>query len=154
MTARLAQHMTRRQLLRHSAWFGSAVVLTVAGGEVYSHMAGAGGHRQTENGPDTLTFVQLSDSHLGFHGAANTDVTGSFARAVDHVNSLAARPDFVMHTGDLTHLATPGQFDQVKQMMKGLRSGGTHTVPGEHDAIDDSGQKYRAAFGAGSRGDG
>ncbi|MEU5432003.1 metallophosphoesterase [Streptomyces sp. NPDC020719] len=146
--------MTRRQLLRHSAWFGSAVVLTVAGGEVYSHVAGSSGHQQTANGPDTLSFVQLSDSHLGFHGAANTDVTGSFARAVDQVNALSARPDFVMHTGDLTHLATPGQFDQVKQMMKGLHSGSTHTVPGEHDAIDDAGQKYRAAFGAGSRGDG
>ncbi|WP_223279631.1 metallophosphoesterase family protein [Streptomyces sp. SDr-06] len=152
MTARLGPHMTRRQLMRHSAWFGSAVVLSVAGGEVYSHLAGSGG--QSKNGPDTLTFVQLSDSHLGFRGTANTDVTGSFARAIDHVNSLPTRPDFVMHTGDLTHLATPGQFDQVKQMMKGLHSGGTHTVPGEHDALDDSGQKYRAAFGAGSRGDG
>ncbi|MBD0741423.1 metallophosphoesterase [Streptomyces sp. CBMA152] len=146
--------MTRRQLLRHSAWFGSAVVLTVAGGEVYSHVAGSSGHEQKTNGPDTLTFAQLSDSHLGFHGTANPDVTDSFARAVDQVNALPARPDFVMHTGDLTHLATPGQFDQVKQMMKGLHGGSTHTVPGEHDAIDDAGQKYRAAFGAGSRGDG
>ncbi|WP_369373082.1 metallophosphoesterase [Streptomyces sp. cg36] len=154
MSSDSPHRMTRRQLLRHSAWFGSAVVLTVAGGEVYSHVAGSSGHQQKPNGPNTLTFAQLSDSHLGFHGPANTDVAGSFARAVDRVNALDARPDFVMHTGDLTHLATPGQFDQVKQMMKGLHGGSLHTVPGEHDAIDDAGQKYRAAFGAGSRGDG
>ncbi|MFD7341069.1 metallophosphoesterase family protein [Streptomyces violascens] len=145
--------MTRRQLLRHSAWFGSAVVLTVGGGEIVSHLVGSG-HQQMATGPGTLSIVQLSDSHLGFRGAANTDVTGSFSRAIERVNSLDQRPDFVMHTGDLTHLATPAQFDQVKQMMTGLRTGQVHTVPGEHDAIDDAGQKYRSAFGAGSRGDG
>ncbi|MGW2818725.1 metallophosphoesterase family protein [Streptomyces sp. NPDC001415] len=147
------QRMSRRQLLRHGAWFGSAVVLTVGGGEIVSHLVGSG-HKQAEPGPGTLSIVQLSDSHLGFHGAANADVTGSFSRAIERVNSLDQRPDFVMHTGDLTHLSTPDQFDQVKQMMTGLKTGQVHTVPGEHDAIDDAGQKYRTAFGAGSRGDG
>jgi hypothetical protein len=145
--------MTRRQLLRRSAWFGAAVVLTVGGGEIVSHLVGSG-HQQMATGPGTLSIVRLSDSHLGFRGAANTDVTGSFSRAIERVNSLDQRLDFVMHSGDLTHLATPAQFDQVKQMMTGLRTGQVHTVPGEHDAIDDAGQKYRSAFGAGSRGDG
>jgi Icc protein len=147
--------MSRRQLLRHGAWFGSAVALTVVGGEVISHVAGgtpaAPATAATDN---ALRFVQVSDSHIGFAGPANTDVTGSFEGAIGQINALGYEPDFVMHTGDLTHLSTPGQFDQVKQMMNGLRTGRVFTVPGEHDSVDDAGQKYRSAFGSGTRGDG
>ncbi|MBV9058944.1 MAG: metallophosphoesterase [Pseudonocardiales bacterium] len=146
--------MSRRQLLRHTAWFGAAVVLTVTGGEVISHLGGTPAPAAVAADPRALRFVQVSDSHLGFHGPANSDVTGSFARAVDEVNGLGFRPDFVMHTGDLTHLSTPDQFDQVRQMMRGLRTGQVFTVPGEHDSVDDHGQKYRAMFGAGIHGDG
>jgi calcineurin-like phosphoesterase family protein len=146
--------MSRRQLLRHTAWFGAAVVLTVTGGEVISHLGGTPAPAAVAADPRALRFVQVSDSHLGFHGPANSDVTGSFARAVDEVNGLGFRPDFVMHTGDLTHLSTPDQFDQVRQMMRGLRTGQVFTVPGEHDSVDDHGQKYRAMFGAGTHGDG
>jgi 3',5'-cyclic AMP phosphodiesterase CpdA len=145
--------MTRRQLMRHSAWFGAAVVLTVAGGEVISHVAGAASNTPTPKRPD-LRFVQLSDSHIGFKGTANPDVTGAFSRAIDQINHLDGAPDFVIHTGDLTHLATPAQFDQTKQMLSGLRTPHVFTVPGEHDSIDDGGQRYRQTFGAGSRGDG
>lgn len=146
--------MSRRQLLRHTAWFGAAVVLTVSGGEVISHIGGTFAAAPLAQDPHALRFVQISDSHLGFHGSANMDVTGSFSRAINQVNSLAFRPDFVMHTGDLTHLSTPAQFDQVAQMLQGLRTGAVFTVPGEHDSVDDHGQKYRAMFGAGTRGDG
>jgi hypothetical protein len=147
--------MSRRQLLRHTAWFGAAVVLTVTGGEVISHLGNPpAAATAAAQDPHALRFVQISDSHLGFHGPANTDVTGSFSRAIDQVNTLGFRPDFVMHTGDLTHLSTPAQFDQVGQMLRGLRTGGVFTVPGEHDSVDDHGQKYRAMFGAGNHGDG
>jgi 3',5'-cyclic AMP phosphodiesterase CpdA len=149
------QGMTRRQLMRHSAWFGAAVVLTVAGGEVISHVVGSGSAdaAQSEARP-TLRFVQVSDSHIGFKGTANPNVTDTFTHAIDQINGLASPPDFVIHTGDLTHLATPDQFDQVKQMLTGLKTPHIFTVPGEHDSIDDGGQKYRAAFGAGTQGDG
>ncbi|GAA4583526.1 metallophosphoesterase [Planotetraspora phitsanulokensis] len=143
--------MTRRQLMRHSAWFGAAVVLVVSDGELLSHIVGSADPIPANA---ALRFVQVSDSHIGFRGPANTDVSGSFSDAIEQVNGLAHRPDFVMHTGDLTHLATPAQFDQVKQMMTGLKTGQVFTVPGEHDSIDDAGQKYRRALGAGSRGDG
>jgi 3',5'-cyclic AMP phosphodiesterase CpdA len=146
--------MSRRQLLRHSAWFGAAVVLAVASGEVISHVDGTATTAAVLDDPHALRFAQVSDSHIGFTGGANTDVTGSFSRAITQINSLGFRPDFVMHTGDLTHLSTQAQFDQVKQMMGGLRAGGVFTVPGEHDSVGDHGQKYRAAFGAGSKGDG
>lgn len=143
--------MSRRQLIRHSAWFGAAVGLAVVGGEVISHVAGSATATLTR---PTLRFAQVSDSHIGFTGPANADVTGSFTRAVDQINGLGYTPDFVIHTGDLTHLATPGQFDQVKQMLSGLETPHVFTVPGEHDSVDDAGQKYRKVFGAGTRGDG
>ncbi|MBF6146742.1 metallophosphoesterase [Nocardia nova] len=143
--------MTRRQLLRHSAWFGAAVGLTVVGGEVISHVAGAA--PATAERP-TLRFAQISDSHIGFQGTANANVTDTFTEAIDQVNTLGYTPDFVIHTGDLTHLATPAQFDQVRQMMSGLSTPHIFTVPGEHDSTDDGGQRYRSVFGKGTRGDG
>jgi 3',5'-cyclic AMP phosphodiesterase CpdA len=145
--------MNRRQLIRHSAWFGAAVGLAVVGGEVISHVAGTADAARSTARP-TLRFAQVSDSHIGFTGKANSNVAGSFNQAIERINNLGYTPDFVIHTGDLTHLATPEQFDQVKQMMTGLRTPHVFTVPGEHDSIDDGGQKYRSAFGAGTRGDG
>ena len=145
--------MTRRQLIRHSAWFGAAVGLAVVGGEVISHIAGTAGAAHTQARP-TLRFAQISDSHIGFQGTANANVTGTFTEAINQVNGLGYTPDFVIHTGDLTHLSTPDQFDQVKQMLTGLNTPHIFTVPGEHDSVDDAGQKYRQVFGAGTRGDG
>ncbi|HYP94069.1 MAG TPA: metallophosphoesterase [Mycobacterium sp.] len=144
--------MTRRQLMRHSAWFGAAVVLTVAGGEVISHVAGSAGAAQPAK--PAMRFAQISDSHIGFKGPANTNVTDTFNHAIGQINGLDYTPDFVIHTGDLTHLATPDQFDQVKHMLGELNTPHVFTVPGEHDSTDDAGQKYRQAFGAGTRGDG
>jgi 3',5'-cyclic AMP phosphodiesterase CpdA len=144
--------MTRRQLIRHSAWFGAAVVLTVAGGEVISHVAGSAGAAQPAK--PAMRFAQISDSHIGFKGPANTNVTDTFNHAIGQINGLDYTPDFVIHTGDLTHLATPDQFDQVKHMLGELNTPHVFTVPGEHDSTDDAGQKYRQAFGAGTRGDG
>jgi 3',5'-cyclic AMP phosphodiesterase CpdA len=147
-----ARGLSRRKLLRHTAWFGSAVVLTVVGGEVISHIAGPADAPPAD--ASALRFVQVSDSHLGFTGMANPEIGVSFAQAIAQINALPYEPAFVIHSGDLTHLATPAQFDQVKQMMSGLRAGHVRAVPGEHDSIDDSGQKYRAAFGEATTGDG
>jgi hypothetical protein len=96
--------MSRRQLMRHSAWFGAAVVLTVAGGEVISHVAGSSGAAQQAT--PALRFAQISDSHIGFNGPANPNVTDTFNHAIGQLNSLGYAPDFVIHTGDLTHRAT------------------------------------------------
>jgi 3',5'-cyclic AMP phosphodiesterase CpdA len=148
------RQMTRRQLMRHSAWFGAAVVLTVAGSEVISHVAGAATPATAPPQRAALRFAQVSDSHLGFTGTANANVTDTFTEAIGQINNLGYTPDFVIHTGDLTHLATPEQFDQVKQMMTGVNTPHIFTVPGEHDSIDDGGQKYLKAFGSGTRGDG
>jgi 3',5'-cyclic AMP phosphodiesterase CpdA len=145
--------MSRRQLMRHSAWFGAAVALTVAGGEVISHVAGDG---TASASPDTgqLRFVQVSDSHLGCKGPANPDVAATFAAAVNQVNSLGYEPDFVIHTGDITHLSAAAEFNQARDMMSDLRTPRVFTVPGEHDSINDGGRGYRKVFGAQSLGEG
>jgi len=147
--------MTRRQLMRHAGWFGGAVVLSVVGGEVISRLA-ADDAVSAAAGADrhTLRFVQVSDSHIGFNGPANTDVTASFEHALDRINSLGFRPDFVMHTGDLTHLSTRAQFDQVKHMLSTARTDRVFVVPGEHDSVGDGGKAYLGTFGANTSGDG
>jgi Icc protein len=145
--------MSRRQLIRHSAWFGAAVALAVVGGEVISHVAGDG---TASAAADTgqLRFVQVSDSHLGFTGTANPDVTATFASAIDQANSLGYEPDFVMHTGDISHLSTASEFGLARDMMSDLRTPRVFTVPGEHDAINDGGRAYRKFFGAQTQGEG
>jgi 3',5'-cyclic AMP phosphodiesterase CpdA len=142
---------SRRRFLRHSAWAGAGLAVAVTGGVVTTEVLSGGHH--TPKGAD-FTFVQISDSHIGYVGPANPDVTNTFQQSLDQVNRMADRPDFVIHTGDLTHFTTLPQLDQVKQMMAGLRTGQVLTLPGEHDSTDDTGQKYRSVFGAGSRGDG
>jgi 3',5'-cyclic AMP phosphodiesterase CpdA len=144
-----AEGMGRRDFLRHSAWAGSAVVFSVAGGTLLSACAGSE-HSATKD----FTFAQISDPHIGFSGKANPDVTGSFMEAIAQVNALPERPAFVVNTGDLTHTSTPAQFDQVKQLQSTLKTDRVFVVPGEHDAVDDGGTKYLAAFGAGSQGNG
>ena len=149
--------MTRRQLARHAGWFGSAIVLTVTGGEVISHIAGsrdAAAAASSAAAASALRFVQVSDSHIGFTGAANTDVTATFTEAINQINTLGYRPDFVIHTGDLTHVSAPAQFDQVHQMLTGVDTDRVFTVPGEHDSIGDAGRAYRQRFGANTVGDG
>ena len=143
--------ISRRRFLRHAAWAGAAVAVTVSGGVVTSKVLH---HGSSAPKAEDFTFVQISDSHIGFTGAANSDVTKTFQSAIDLVNGLPARPDFVVHTGDLTHFSTNEQFDQVKQMLSALRTGQVLVLPGEHDSTDDTGQKYRQFFGAGTQGDG
>jgi len=152
-TGRGEHGMTRRQLIRHSAWFGAAVALTFTGGKVISRVAGDGAGRTPVNTSE-LQFVQVGDSHLGFTGTANTDVTATFATAINQVNSLGYTPDFVMHTGDITHLSTAAEFGLAREMMSDLRTPRVFTVPGEHDAINDGGKAYRKFFGAQTLGTG
>jgi 3',5'-cyclic-AMP phosphodiesterase len=140
--------------MRHTAWFGAAVVLTVSGGEVISHIAGDETPAAAPDSPVTLRFVQISDSHLGFTGSANLDVAATFGAAINQVNSLGFEPDFVMHSGDITHLSLAAEFGQAKEMMSDIRAPRIFTVPGEHDTINDGGALYRTFFGANTLGDG
>jgi 3',5'-cyclic AMP phosphodiesterase CpdA len=91
-------------------------------------------------------FVQISDSHIGFNKPANTDVNGTLNSAVEKINALAKQPDFIIHTGDITHLAKPAEFDTTVQILKGLRQKEVHYVPGEHDVTGDDGNEYFGRF--------
>lgn len=153
--ALISREVGRRGFLTCASWTGAAVVWTVSGGllsacgAAVSQLATSPAARRTKD----LFFVQLSDSHIGFHGSANPDVLGSLTRAIDMVNALPQRPAFVMHTGDLTHTATATQFDGVDQLLRTIKTPQLLTVPGEHDTVEGP-SAYLQTFGKGSAGDG
>lgn len=111
-------------------------------------------HRDPAALKGELSFVQISDSHIGFNKPANPDVTATLQEAVAKINALPAPPAFVLHTGDLTHLSKAAEFDTLDQVLKGLNTSRVFYVPGEHDVLDDNGKQYRERFGEDSLGDG
>ena len=139
----------RRGFLKCMAWAGTGLVWSVGGGILSSRALGQG--RGGSSGA-SFSFVQISDSHIGFSKEPNKDVAATLQVAVDRINALPERPDLLIHTGDLTHLSTPREFDAVAEILKGARVGHIAYVPGEHDIIGDS--KYLDRFGAGTKGDG
>src|SRR5262249_13950983 len=132
------------------AWAGTGLVWTVSGGLLGCSPVGS--NSPTVEGG--FSFVQLSDSHIGFGKEPNKDVKATFQRAVDKVNALPQRPALVLHTGDLTHLARPEEFDAAAEILRGIKGGEVVAVPGEHDVFTDEGKLYRERFGKGSQGSG
>ncbi|KRE88648.1 metallophosphoesterase [Frateuria sp. Soil773] len=142
----------RRQALGClAAWTGAAVLWSVAGGVPRALGMAAGGEAAAAP-PGALSFVQISDTHIGFNKAANPDVVGSLRRAIADINALPQRPAFVVHTGDISHLSRADQFGQARELFQEIRTDRLHTVPGEHDAIDDGVAGYLRVFGADGRG--
>ncbi|MGA8144303.1 MAG: metallophosphoesterase [Candidatus Acidiferrales bacterium] len=144
----------RRGFLKCMAWAGTGTLCLVQGGVLksfaLSEMAGMG--RSTLRGE--LSFVQISDSHIGFNKAANPDVTATLDEAIAKINALRESPAFVLHTGDLSHLSKPSEFDTLDQRLKGVRTEKIFYIPGEHDVLNDDGKQYRERYGKGTRGDG
>ena len=107
-------------------------------------------------GKTDFGFVQISDSHIGFSKAANHDVTATLQEVIAKINLLPTPPDFILHTGDLTQLSKPEQFDTVDQVLKSAKTktGQVFYVPGEHDVLNDGGQQYLARYGKGTHGGG
>src|SRR4029077_15901219 len=93
-----------------------------------------------------FSFVQISDSHIGFNKDANKDVIGTLQKAIAKINALPAPPDFILHTGDLSHLSEAEEFDALEQNLKAIKTNGIFYVPGEHDGISDNGALYRERF--------
>jgi Icc protein len=100
-----------------------------------------------------FSFVQISDSHIGFNKPANQDVLGTLQATIDKINGMPAAPSFVLHTGDLTHLAQADQFDTLDQSLRTVKAEKIFYVPGEHD-MTDNGKLYLERFGKGTKGDG
>lgn len=101
-----------------------------------------------------VLFVQISDTHIGFRKEANPDVAGTLDRTIDRINALPDRPALILHTGDITQLSKPEEFDEARQHLSRLRVAELHTTPGEHDMIDGTGETYLAHFGQESKGRG
>jgi 3',5'-cyclic AMP phosphodiesterase CpdA len=131
------------------AWAGTGLVWAMNGGVLSSHELLAGPKRKTG-----FSFVQISDSHIGFNRDPNHDVTKTLQEAVDKINALEEQPAFVIHTGDITHLASAEQFDTAAQVMKSARASQVYYVPGEHDVFTDDGKLYLESFGGGTLGHG
>jgi len=144
----------RRGFLKCMAWAGTGVLWTISGGilrsQTLSHAADA---EKMAAGAD-LSFVQISDSHIGFNKEANKDVTATLREAVARINALPKTPSFMLHTGDLSHLAEAEEFDTLEQLLKSCKTKQVFYVPGEHDVLNDNGQQYRDRFGKGSKGSG
>jgi Icc protein len=146
----------RRGFLKCMAWAGTGLLCTIGGGLLTSSSLGAPLSRPTGQKYRGLDFVQISDSHIGFSKAANQDVTATLQEAVAKINALPKQPAFILHTGDLTQLSKPDQFDTVDQILKGAKTttGRIFYVPGEHDVLNDNGQQFLARYGKGTLGDG
>jgi 3',5'-cyclic-AMP phosphodiesterase len=139
----------RRGMLKCMAWVGTGLLWSVSGGLAKSRVLG-----QTATAKPSLSFVQISDSHLGFARNPNRDVAATLKQTIDRINALPERPAFVLHTGDLTHMAKPEEFDAVTELLKEVKTGGVLFVPGEHDFDTDGNQEYLKRYGKRTMGSG
>src|SRR6476660_2933025 len=107
----------RRGFLKCMAWAGTGVIWSINGGLLTSTALGQEASNRNAIATAELNFVQMSDSHIGFNKPANTDVVGTTREAIMRINALPKPPEFLLHTGDLTHLTEPEQFDTLAQVM-------------------------------------
>jgi len=143
----------RRGFLKCMAWAGTGALCVMQGGVLKSYslsrLSDLGANKVGE-----LSFVQISDSHMGFNKAANPDVVGTLKAAVDKINGLAMPPEFMLHTGDISHLSKPEEFDTVDQILKCASAKDVFFVPGEHDVLGDDGKQYLERYGKNAKGAG
>ena len=159
-TEKNSDGIDRRGFLECMAWAGTGVLWMMSGGILKSYGMSqmidktTGGLKSGLVVPKSdFSFVQISDSHIGFNKAANPDVVGTLKAAIDKINNMPTAPKFVLHTGDLTHLAQADEFDTLEQSLKSIKTEKIFYVPGEHD-VTDNGKLYLERFGKGTQGDG
>jgi len=140
----------RRGFLQCMAWAGTGIVWSFIGGIPVSHAFGA---KPPKQHAEDFSFIQISDSHIGFAKPANPDVTGTLQKAVDKIRAASSVPDFLIHTGDLTHTSKAAEFDALDQVLSTAKHE-TFYVPGEHDTSVDDGKLYLERYGKGSAGNG
>jgi len=141
----------RRGFLKCMAWAGTGLLWTASGGVLSSRAFGAVPDPREKG---DFTFVQISDSHIGFSKETNKDVTATLQETVAKINALPQAPDLLIHTGDLTHLSKAREYDTVAEVLKGAKAGRILYVPGEHDIFTDDGKQYLKRFGKGTKGTG
>ena len=138
----------RRGFLECMAWAGTAVVWTASSGVLSSRLAAPAAAAEAPTG--AFSFVQISDTHVGFKGQANSDAAATLQQVIDRVNALPSPPAFVLHTGDQTHGQKAGAFDTVAELLKGVKTERVFYVPGEHDVFLDGGKEYLSRYGKGT----
>jgi 3',5'-cyclic-AMP phosphodiesterase len=145
---------TRRKVLECMTWAGTGILWTVVGG-VPQSLSLLGRAEAATAATRSFTFLQISDSHVGFHvKPVNPDALGTLREAIDKVNALPNKPAFMIHTGDISHLTKPQQFDDAAQVIGAARLD-VHYVPGEHDLLDETpGKSYLERYGKNTKGAG
>ena len=141
----------RRGFLKCMAWAGTGAFCVMQGGVLKSYSMSRLSDMNPEDIKGELSFVQISDSHMGFNKAANPDVAATLQAAVDKINALSTPPEFLLHTGDISHLSKPEEFDGVAQILKRAPANDIFYVPGEHDVLNDDGKEYLERFGKGAQ---
>jgi 3',5'-cyclic AMP phosphodiesterase CpdA len=143
--------LSRRNALKCLAYGGAGTLFALSGG-VFTpiDLAMAAGDKQGAAKLGRPLFVQISDSHIGFNKEANPDVNGTLTQTIDIVNGMSDQPALIIHTGDITHLSKPAEFDLAQQLFSRLRTTEMHTVPGEHDTTDSTVTEYFNRFGKAS----
>jgi 3',5'-cyclic AMP phosphodiesterase CpdA len=142
---------SRRQALKCLAYGGAGTLFTLAGGILSPiDLAVADSDKQSTARAGTPLFVQISDTHIGFNKEANPDVNATLSQTIDLVNAMPKQPGLILHTGDITHLSKPAEFDAAQQMLSRLRVTELHTTPGEHDTTDPTVTEYFSRFGKAS----
>ena len=140
----------RRKVLECMTWVGTGVLWTVAGG--VPHSLGIMGEAKAAEAKG-LTFLQISDSHVGFDKPANPNALGTLEEAIAKVNAQPQKPAFMIHTGDISHLSLEAQFDDADRIISQSRLD-VHYVPGEHDFLDPDRKLYVQRYGRGTKGAG
>jgi 3',5'-cyclic AMP phosphodiesterase CpdA len=144
---------SRRNALKCMAYGGAGTLFALSGG-VFTPMnlATARAYDESKEGKalGKPLFVQISDTHIGFNKEANPDVAGTLSQTIDIVNGMSDAPSLIIHTGDITHLSKPAEFDLAAQLLSRLRTSEIHTVPGEHDTADATVTEYFSRFGKAS----
>jgi 3',5'-cyclic-AMP phosphodiesterase len=144
----------RRGFLKCMAWAGTGTLCMIQGGVLKSFALSRANEFDAAAAQGELSFAQISDSHMGFNKPANTDVAGTLTAAVEKINGLSKAPEFILHTGDITHLSRPEEFDTVDQILKSASAKDVFYVPGEHDVTDGDGKEYLGRYGKSTQGNG
>ena len=142
--------LSRRKVLECMTWVGTGVLWTVSGG--VPHGLGLIDEAIAQE-PKGLTFLQISDSHVGFDKPANPNALGTLEEAIAKVNALPKKPAFMIHTGDISHLSLESQFDDADRIISQSRLD-VHYVPGEHDFLDPDRKFYQERYGKAAKGTG
>ena len=142
--------LSRRKVLECMTWAGTGVLWTISGG--VPHSLGLVDAAQAAEAKG-LTFLQISDSHMGFDKPANPNAKGTLEEAIAHIKAIPKKPAFMIHTGDITHLSKESEFDDAEKII-GEAKLDVHYVPGEHDIIDPDIKLYKERYGRGTKGSG